>query len=168
MADVQAGIRIQGLSEMVAGLKAMGAQKELLELNLKVGNLVVKEAKFFLNADIAGRERKNKYQVNTGALAASIKTVKSLNGVIVRAGNEGAIPYAQVQNYGWWYDRRNFVYKNISRKGFMYKGAIKVRDRVSIFYVEDLIKIYEKYSRDKSSGLKYDNNAIITYSERTE
>jgi len=43
MAYVQSRIQIVGLNEAVAGLKAMGAEKELKELNFRVGGLVVKE-----------------------------------------------------------------------------------------------------------------------------
>ena len=43
MPYVESRIGILGLNEAVAGLKAMGAEKELQALNLKVGNLVVRE-----------------------------------------------------------------------------------------------------------------------------
>jgi len=45
MPYVESRIQILGLNEAVAGLKAMGAEKELKELNFRVGKLVVKEAR---------------------------------------------------------------------------------------------------------------------------
>lgn len=140
MAYVQSEIKISGLNEVVAGLKAMGAQKELLALNLKVGKFVVNEAVQLVPIG------------KTGHLQASIKTVRSLNGVVVRAGQDPDIPYANPQNWGWFYDRKNFVQKNIMPTQFMNKAAAKVRSRIGEFYMKDLLAIYDKYSKQTFTG----------------
>jgi hypothetical protein len=139
MAYVESGIFVVGLNEMVAGLKAMGSEatKEVQDLNFKVGNLVVREAKQLV-------------PVKTGALQQSIRASKALKGVVVYAGRDPLIPYANPQNWGWFYDRDYFIQKNIKPTQFMNKGAAKVRKMVADFYIQDLIKIYEKYS--KSGG----------------
>jgi len=139
MAYVQSGILISGLNETVAGLKAMGATDELRALNLKVGGIVVREAQAIV-------------PVKSGALKGSIKTLRSLNGVTVQAGKDPNIPYANPINWGWFYDRKNFIHKNILPTQFMNKAAAKVRSRVGEFYMADLLKIYEKYSRRQYSG----------------
>lgn len=138
MGYTESGIFIVGLNEMVAGLQAMGAEKELLALNLKVGKLVEDKAKQNLTESLI--------KPSTGKLAGSIKTIRSLKGVTVVAGKDPLIPYANAQNWGWFYDRKNFVYKNIMPKQYMNKAAARVRSMVADFYIEDLIKIYEKYS----------------------
>jgi hypothetical protein len=54
MAYVQSGVYITGVNEIVAGLKAISSEatKEVQALNLKVGNMVVKEAKPLLRQSL--------------------------------------------------------------------------------------------------------------------
>jgi hypothetical protein len=142
MAYIESNIYVLGLNEMVAGLKAMSgdAKAELAALNFKVGGLVVREAKGFLSESLIPNTK------SSGDLLGSIKASRALKGVVVTAGNNGTIPYANAQNWGWFYDRKEFIYKNIMPKQFMNKGANKVRDRISDMYIKDLIAIYDKYS----------------------
>ena len=120
MPYVESRIGILGLNEAVAGLKAMGAEKELQALNLKVGNLVVREAKQLA-------------PVRSGSLRDSIMATKSTRNVIVRAGRDPLIPYANPINWGWFFDREYFIAKNIKPTQFMNKGAAKVRARIGEF-----------------------------------
>ena len=142
MAYVESGVYIDGLNEMVAGLKAISdeATKEVAALNLKVATMVKTESKILA-------------PVKTGALAGSIRTSKSLYGAFVYAGRNPNIPYANVQNWGWFYDRKNFITKNILPQQFMNKAAAKVRGQLKDFYIQELIKIYNKYSK-KPSNIK--------------
>jgi hypothetical protein len=142
MAYVESRIYISGLSEAVAGLKAMGADKPIQELNLKIGGMVVKEAK-----DLAPER--------SGDLKGSIRASKSINNVIVQAGRDPLIPYANPINWGWFYDRKNFIAKNIKPTQFMNRAAGKVRERVGKIYMEELLKIYEMYA-----GNQYDNPIV--------
>lgn len=157
MAYVESGIYVEGLNNMIAGLKAMGSEatREVQALNLKVGKLVVKEAKAILPTTLVPNSK------STGDLLGSIKPSKSLKGVIVTAGtgNSGDIPYANAQNWGWFYDSKTPQTKNILPKQFMNKAAAKVRGMVGQFYIEDLIAIYNKYAAtgDKISATSYRN-----------
>jgi hypothetical protein len=154
VAYVESGIYVTGLSETLAGLKAMGAEQELLALNLKVGKFVTDEAVKLV-------------PVRSGVLQGSIKTSKSLNGVVVVAGRDPRIPYANAINWGWFYDRKNFVYKNIKPTQFMNKAAAKVRQKVADFYIQDLIKIYEKYTKNAGNLNVSDyRNSSINYATR--
>jgi hypothetical protein len=154
VAYVESGIYVTGLSETLAGLKAMGAEQELLALNLKVGKFVTDEAVKLV-------------PVRSGVLQGSIKTSKSLNGVVVLAGRDPRIPYANAINWGWFYDRKNFVYKNIKPTQFMNKAAAKVRQKVADFYIQDLIKIYEKYTKNAGNLNVSDyRNSSINYATR--
>jgi hypothetical protein len=144
MAYVKSGIYVEGLNNMVAGLKAMSsdATKEVQALNLKVGTMVVKEAKTILPTTLVPNSK------SQGRLEGSIKASRSLKGVIVTAGtgNSGGIPYANAQNWGWFEDKKNMQKKNIKPKQFMNKAARDVRKDLPDFYMAELIKIYKKYS----------------------
>lgn len=131
MAYVKSGIQVSGLNEAVAGLKAMGADKEIIKLNLEVGSRIVPEARQLV-------------PVRSGNLQGSIKTVRSARGVTVRAGNDGLIPYANPINWGWFYDRKNMQPKNIKPTQFLNKGAAKVLPWIKDNYLAELIKVYER------------------------
>lgn len=153
MPYVESRIGILGLNEAVAGLKAMGAEKELQALNLKVGNLVVREAKQLA-------------PVRTGALRDSIMATKSVRNVIVRAGRDPLIPYANPINWGWFFDREYFIAKNIKPTQFMNKGAAKVRARIGEFYMQDLMAIYNKYAKQQYPGVVVLNRDLMSITER--
>ena len=147
MAYVESGVYVEGLNAMVAGLTAMSSEatKEVQALNLKVGTMVKKEAQQLV-------------PVKSGALQGSIRTSKGLYGAFVFAGRDPLIPYANVQNWGWFYDKKNFIYKNIMPKQFMNKAAAQVRGELKDFYIQELIKIYEKYS-GKTGNVKVNDFA---------
>jgi hypothetical protein len=133
MAYVKSGVQISGLNETIAGLKAMGADKELSKLNLEIGNRVVVEARQLV-------------PVKTGHLQGSIRSVRSIKGVTVKAGNTADIPYANPQNWGWFYDRKNMQPKNIKPTQFMNKGAAKVIPWIKENYIQELVKVYERFA----------------------
>jgi hypothetical protein len=133
MPYAQSGIQISGLNETVAGLKAMGAESELQKLNFQVGTRV-------------GNEARSLVPVRSGALQGSIRASKSLKGVVVTAGRDPAIAYANPINWGWFYDRKNFQAKNIKPTQFMNKGASKVLPWIRENYINELVKIYEKFA----------------------
>jgi HK97 gp10 family phage protein len=142
MAYVQSGVYISGVNEIVAGLKAISSEAtaEVQALNLKVGNMVVKEAKPLLASSLVPNTK------SKGTLEGSIKASRSLKGVLVTAGNNNSIPYANAQNWGWFEDKKNMQKKNIKPKQFMNKAARDVRKDLPDFYMAELIKIYEKYT----------------------
>jgi HK97 gp10 family phage protein len=141
MAYVESGVYVEGLNAMVAGLTAMSSEatSEVQALNRKVGIMVRDEAKSNLAQTLIPGSK------STGDLAGSIRYSKGLYGAFIFAGNN-SVPYANVQNWGWFYDKKNFFNKNIKPKQFVNKAAASVRKEVQKFYVDELIKIYEKYS----------------------
>ena len=157
MAYVESGIYVEGLNNMIAGLKAISSEatQEVQALNFKVGGMVVKEAKAFLPTTLVPNTK------SRGDLEGSIKASRSLKGVIVTAGtgSTGDIPYANAQNWGWFYDNKTPQEKNIPPKQFMNKAAAKVRERVGQIYIEDLIAIYNRYAKqgDTISANSYKN-----------
>ena len=168
MAYVESGIYVEGLNNMIAGLKAISSEatREVQALNFRVGEMVVKEAKIFLPQTLVPNSK------SKGRLEGSIKASRELKGVVVKAGtgSSGDIPYANAQNWGWFYDGENFIQKNILPKQFMNKAAAKVRGRVGQFYIEDLIAIYNKYAKqgDRISPDSYKNKQRDYTIRRTE
>ena len=146
MAYVESGIYVEGLNNMIAGLKAVSSEAtaEVRALNLKVGNMVVREAKAGFDATLIPNSKSH------GDLKGSIKASSSLKGVVVLAGKDPLIPYANAQNWGWFYDKKEFIYKNIKPKQFMNKAAARVRSIVGDLYIQDLVAIYNKYSKGSS------------------
>jgi HK97 gp10 family phage protein len=135
MAYVESGIYVEGLNAMLAGLAAISSEatKEVQALNRKVGVMVRDEARQLVPVG------------ETGNLKGSIRYTRGLYGAFIEAGN-AKVPYAAVQNWGWFYDKNNFITKNIKPTQFLNKAAAKVRKEVSTFYIDELVKIYEKYS----------------------
>jgi hypothetical protein len=131
MAYQKSGVQISGLNEAVAGLKAMGAESELQKLNFQIGTRI-------------GNEARQLVPVRTGNLLGSIKASRTTKSVVVLAGRDPAIPYANPINWGWFYDKKNFVKKNIKPTQFMNKGAGKVLPWIKQNYINELIKIYER------------------------
>jgi hypothetical protein len=153
MPYVESRIQILGLNEAVAGLKAMGAEKELKELNFRVGKLVVKEARELV-------------PVRKGRLQESIRASKTAKTVVVYAGRDPLVPYANPINWGWFYDREYFIQKNIMPTQYMNKAAAKVRGLIGTFYMQDLIAIYEKYAKEQYSGNVVLNRDLIDVTMR--
>jgi len=134
MGYVQAGVQIVGLNEAVAGLKAMGELKELQTLNLEVGKRVVEQARPLV-------------PYKTGALQSTLRASRRTKGVVVFAGRDPSVPYANVQNWGWFYDAKRMIRKNIKPTQFMNKGAIKVKPWIQDNYIKRLVALYEKHAK---------------------
>ena len=154
MAYVESGVYVEGLNAMVAGLTAMSSEatQEIQALNRKVGIMVRDEAKTNLAQTLIPGTK------SQGDLEGTIRYSKGLYGAFIYAG-DSSVPYANVQNWGWFYDRKNFYNKNIKPKQFINKAAAKVRKEVQKFYIEELIQIYEKYS-GKTGNVKVNDFSV--------
>jgi hypothetical protein len=141
MTYVTSQVYIEGLYEAVAGLRDLGAEKEIQALNLRVGNMVVKEAKQLV-------------PVRTGRLRDSIRASKAIRTAVVQAGRDPLIPYANPINWGWFYDKEYFIAKNIMPTQFMNKAAKKVRAQIATTYMTELVRLYEKYAGKPYTGNK--------------
>lgn len=80
-------VKIEGLRELNKALaKAAEDSKDLSALMYKVGMIVVRAAK---------------PPRRTGNLANSLRAGRGKTKAVVRAGNNGSIPYGRVMEYGW-------------------------------------------------------------------
>lgn len=113
---------VEGARELARSLRRAGVDvKELKAANQRVGQIVVQAAQ--------ARAPKK-----TGRLAASIRASKEAAAVTIRAGNNGAIPYAAVQEYGW-------PRHHISAKHYLTGAIADKRDEVMALYFAELDRI---------------------------
>lgn len=119
MAD---GVEIKGLRELNKALKqAAEDSQDLSELMHRVGMIVVRAA---------NPPRR------TGNLANSLRAGRGKTKAVVRAGNNGSIPYGRVMEYGW-------KARNISPRLFLNKAREEKANEIerAIFAgIDDLIK----------------------------
>lgn len=134
MAQVN-GIKVAGLNKAIRALKEIG-----------VPNAEV-QAAGTAAAEIVASTSRTLVPVKSGKLLRSIRTAKQLRKAIVRAGNNGKVPYANPIHWGWFYDRENFVYKNILPQPFFTKALGLTRDQVYKTYVANIEKLLNKYKK---------------------
>lgn len=126
------GIKVTGLNQTVRALKDIGTPvKELNQAAKDAGEVVAVEARALA-------------PVKTGRLRNSIRVASLQNRVVVRAGNNTAVPYAGPIHFGWF--RRGimpnpFFYKALN----MPTVAKEVIDR----YMGSLNTLASKYKATK-------------------
>lgn len=135
MANQANGVKIKNLREVTKGLKAIGSPAA----EIKAAG---KEAGF-----IVSQEAKSLVPVRTGKLRDSIKVSALGSGAVrVQAGNNRSVPYANPIHWGWFYDKANFVRKNIKPNPFFAKAIRIKRDEVFKKYFDEMEKLINKYT----------------------
>jgi hypothetical protein len=66
---------------------------------------------------------------------------------LISAGNNSSIPYANPIHFGWYYDKNNFVKKNILPNPFFAKALGLTRNEVYKTYFININKLFNKYSK---------------------
>jgi HK97 gp10 family phage protein len=128
---------VDGHAQMLKALKAIGAPVEaIIAANEAVGTPVLRTAK-------------NIAPVRSGALRATIKLSKATTNVKIRAGM-AKVPYANPIHWGWFYDRNNFITKNIKPNPFMSRALGYNRDEILAKYVSEMKKLIDKYEPPSS------------------
>lgn len=132
MADLTS-IRVENLSTLIKGLQAVGTPTaEIGEAARQAGEIVASEAR-------------NLVPVRSGRLRATIKSKRQARRAIVSAGNNGKVPYAGPIHFGWFYDKNNFVQKNIMPNPFFARALGIKREEVYKTYFENINKLANKY-----------------------
>jgi HK97 gp10 family phage protein len=87
----QTGLKVQGLRELTRAMQQIGIPKDAIKDAGKIaGEKVVNEAKTLV-------------PVRSGKLRDSIRLGATATGkVTIRAGNNGAVPYANPIHWGWF------------------------------------------------------------------
>lgn len=132
MADLTS-IRVENLSTLIKGLQAVGTPTaEIGEAARQAGEIVASEAR-------------NLVPVRSGRLRSTIKSKRQARRAIVSAGNNGKVPYAGPIHFGWFYDKNNFVQKNIMPNPFFARALGIKREEVYKTYFENINKLANKY-----------------------
>jgi HK97 gp10 family phage protein len=131
MAD---GIKVAGLNEAIRALRAIGVPSAEIGLaSQEAGELVANRARSLV-------------PVRTGALRATIKAKKIARKVVVSAGNNNRVPYANPIHFGWNYDRKNNQPKNIRPRPFFSNALTSTRSQVYRIFFDNIEKLFQKYS----------------------
>lgn len=120
-------IKIQGLGSLVKMLDNIGGAP--LTKQLKVAG---KEA-----AKPVMEDAKAEAPVRSGRLKDSIRLASLKKSVQVRAGSK-RIPYANPIHWGWFYDKNNFIYKNIKPNPFMSRALGYNKAQITKTYLENV------------------------------
>ena len=131
MAD---GIKVVGLNEAIRNLRAMGVPSAEIGLaSQEAGEVVANRARSLV-------------PVRTGALRATIKSKKIARKVVVSAGNNTKVPYANPIHFGWNYDKVNLQPKNIRPRPFFSNSLRDTRKQVYEIFFDNIEKLLKKYS----------------------
>jgi hypothetical protein len=134
MADT--GIKVEGLRDALAALKAIGTPTaEISAAAQQAGEIVANMSRSLV-------------PVRSGRLRATIKSRKQARKVLVSAGNNTTVPYANPIHFGWYYDKNNFVKKNILPNPFFSKALGITRQQVYETYFMNINKLANKYYKN--------------------
>ena len=129
-----AGLKVKGYKQAIKALQAIGVPAaEIKAAGSQAGDLVANQARALA-------------PVRSGALRNSIRVSKALNRVSVSAGNNTRVPYANPIHWGWFYDKRNFITKNIKPNPFMARALGYNRDEILTKYASEMKKLIDKYA----------------------
>jgi hypothetical protein len=128
------GVKVVGLNEAVRALRAIGVPSaEIGAASQEAGEIVAS----------AGRTL---VPVRTGRLRATIKARKVARKVVVSAGNNSSVPYANPIHFGWNYDRKNLQAKNIRPRPFFSNALTRTRSQVYKAFFDNMERLFQKYS----------------------
>jgi hypothetical protein len=134
MAD-PVGIKVQDLKYVLGALKQIGVPTaEVSAAAQEAANIVASTARTLV-------------PTRTGALRNTIRAKKQARKVLVSAGNNTRVPYANPIHWGWFYDKNNFIKKNILPQPFFAKALGLTRNEVYKTYFLNINKLYNKYSK---------------------
>ena len=127
------GIKVENLREVLKALQAIGVPTaEVSAASQEAANIVAATARTLV-------------PVRSGKLLKTIKSKKQARKVLVSAGNNTTVPYANPIHWGWFYDKNNFVKKNILPSPFFSKALGITREEVYKTYFDNINKLFNKY-----------------------
>ena len=103
-------------------------------------------------AEIVAKSARTLVPVRSGRLRASIRSKKQARKVLVSAGNNGSVPYANPIHWGWFYDKENFIKKNILPNPFFSKALGLTREQVYRTYFDNINKMFNKYNKNRPTN----------------
>jgi hypothetical protein len=141
-------IALEGLREIQKNLEALGATKsDFIALNVQAAETITQAAIPRMPVYTGTRNSKTgkKYVYKApGSLRRSVKVSKTKNYAQITVGNK-RVPYAKVIEYGWLYDKNNFVEKNIRPNLALTNAIENNRDKVFRQYDKGIDALFQKY-----------------------
>lgn len=131
-----AGIKVEGLKEALNALKQIGVPTAEVSAASQQA------------AEIVAATSRTLVPVRSGRLRASIRSKKQARKVLVSAGNNTTVPYANPIHWGWFYDKNNFIKKNILPNPFFAKALGLTRNEVYKTYFVNINKLFNKYYKN--------------------
>lgn len=126
-------IKVEGLKETIKDLQALGVEKQkFVDINLEAAEILMSAARPLI-------------PVRTGKLAGSMRASKTVQYAQVSLGR-AKIPYAGPIHYGWFYDRNNFIKKNIQPNPFLSKALRQNYDEIIKRYNESVQKVLNTFN----------------------
>ena len=129
-----------------SNIKVSGFNEDVLALRaFVVPSVYIGKASQEAGELVAGRAR-SLVPVKTGALRATIKARKVARKVVVSAGNNRSVPYANPIHWGWNYDRVNLQAKNIRPRPFFTNALRTTREQVYKTFFDSMEKLFKQYA----------------------
>jgi hypothetical protein len=126
-------IKVEGLRETIKDLQALGVEKQaFVDINLQAAEILMSAARPLI-------------PVRTGNLAGTIRASKTVQYAQVSLG-KSKVPYAGPIHYGWFYDRNNFIKKNIRPNPFLSKALRQNYDEIIWRYNESVQKVLDRFN----------------------
>lgn len=139
MADAT-GIKVEGLKDALKALQAIGVPTAEVSAASQQA------------AEIVASTSRTLVPVRSGRLRASIRSKKQARKVLVSAGNNTTVPYANPIHWGWFYDKNNFIKKNILPNPFFSKALGITREQVYRTYFENINKLFNRYNKNRPTN----------------
>jgi HK97 gp10 family phage protein len=128
------GVKVVGLNEAIRALRAIGVPSATIgAASQESGEIVAGVARTLV-------------PVRTGRLRATIKAKKQSRKVVVSAGNNTTVPYANPIHFGWNYDKKNLQQKNIRPRPFFSNAISRTREQVYKAFFDNMEKLFKEYS----------------------
>jgi hypothetical protein len=128
------GVKVSGLNQAVKALRTIGVPSSAIgEASQRAGEIVANEGRSLA-------------PVRNGDLRETIKARKVARKVVVSAGNNRSVPYANPIHFGWTYDKNNFVKKNIRPNPFFTLAIRRKRKEVYEAFFNNLDKLLKEQS----------------------
>lgn len=126
-------IKVEGLKETIKDLQALGVEKQaFVDINYEAAQILMSAASPLI-------------PVRTGKLAGTMRASKTVQYAQVSLGR-ASVPYAPPIHYGWFYDRNNFIKKNIKPNPFLAKALSQNYDTIIKRYNESVQKVLDRFN----------------------
>lgn len=139
----QNAVAISGHTELLKLLKEVGAPDEAVkQANLEIGNIVVNQAKTATRFKYTSRSYRNR---TPGALLKTVRASGAGGKATIMAGKK-SVPYAGPVHWGWFYDKKRMIQRNIEPNPFLANALGYKRDEIIATYKRNVDKLIAKWT----------------------